>query len=152
MSKQILRFLVALVVLTGAIFLSCDPEIITPSSGLFFADVDDVSFNADEVNAQLFVSGSDSTLEITATNANNEVIEIRITQPKVTSYSFSSTGSNVDFTYKSASGQTTFSENTISGKVTIYKYDLDERDTAGDFSFETDNSSITNGSFTSVGF
>lgn len=156
MAKQIKINLIALILTGIGAFLSCNPETVSPDAvkGSVTATINNVTFQSVEINANLFVSGVDSTLEVVSTSPENEVIEIAIKTPRPnTSYSFNASGnSEVDFTYKKIVNNVTLSQNTTSGTLLITDFDLNTRKINGTFSFVTDESEINNGVLKQVFF
>jgi len=155
MNKKILLNILTLALIGAGVFLSCDPELISPTvTSSVSANVNGDVVSSVSIDANLFTINEDSTLEISATLEEGSVLEFAIKQPQSgLVYEFTTVGENaVSMIFKKSSAGITLSENTSSGSLEIISYDLTTRRISASFSFVTDQSQITNGEIESVNF
>ena len=148
------KILVALAVLAGAFFFTCDPTEVSPTSNNgVTASIDGTVFQSSNVTANLFINANDSTLEIKSVNTDGSVIDLSVKHPKVGSFAYTSTGqSDVSMIYKKATNGITVSEVTVNGNISISSFNSSTNKVSGTFSFETDGSEINNGKINNVTF
>jgi hypothetical protein len=143
---------IALGILSGAIFSCEQPDIEPISTGNdVSARVNNVSFESTEVDANLFVSNTDTTLEINATGGDNSIIKLHIDDIKLQTYTISNQNLTAKYLKSTAGGQTTNQDGT-SGSFTLTSFDLSSKKVSGNFTFNTPESTITDGQIKNLTF
>jgi len=154
MNKK-LKNIIALVLLTGAIFFtSCDIEDIDPmNEGLdrVTASINSTTFTASSISASLFVTETDTTFEVVATDNEDNIITLMVNSLEQTSYDVNSSNAVAEYDRNVGSG-VSISENTTGGDIVISSVNEDAQIISGSFSFTTDNSTITNGEFANINY
>ena len=150
-----LRHIIALVLFTGAIFFtSCDLEDVDPMNeglGRVTASINSSSFTANSISASLFVTETDTTFEVVATDNDDNIITLMVNSLQQISYDVNSANAVAEFN-RNVGSSVSISENTTGGDIVISSVNEEAQIISGSFSFNTDNSTITNGEFANINY
>jgi Family of unknown function (DUF6252) len=155
MKFNFLKFVIASAILVGAIF-ACDPQdpspIETSKLGSVKASINSNVFESVTIEANLFISGADSTLELVATDKAINVINLRIDNLKTGTYAFNGSSKkafSADYKPSATNGINVLYPATT-GNLILSSIDANNKLINGTFQFETKEHKITNGKIAQV--